>query len=208
MAEYHAQHRQDQFLNEKIFHNKRNGVFLDIGANDGVSISNTLFFERELDWTGLCVEPIPEVYERLKNNRKCITVHGCISDKTQKDQFLKIEGYPAMLSGLMSKYDPRHINRINHEINVYGGSKTLIDMECYNINELLEKNNISYIDFCSLDIEGGELDVLKTIDFDKITIKAFAIENNYPSNEIKKFMTSKGYELFEVLECDEIYIKK
>jgi hypothetical protein len=45
--------------------NQRNGVFVDIGANDGVSISNSLYFEERLGWTGLAVEPLPGAYARL-----------------------------------------------------------------------------------------------------------------------------------------------
>lgn len=53
-------------MNERFFKNLKNGVFFDIGAHDGVSLSNTYFFEKELGWSGICLEPIPEVFERLK----------------------------------------------------------------------------------------------------------------------------------------------
>ena len=57
--QYYSQFKQDQFLNEVLFNNKKNGFFIDIGAHDGVTISNTLFFEKQNDWKGICIEPNP-----------------------------------------------------------------------------------------------------------------------------------------------------
>ena len=73
---YYSQHNQDQFLNEHIFNNKKEGVFLDIGAYDGIEGSNSYFFEKELGWKGICFEPIPKLYQRLKENRKCISINA------------------------------------------------------------------------------------------------------------------------------------
>jgi FkbM family methyltransferase len=195
-------------MNENIFKNKRNGVFLDIGANDGIAINNTLFFEKELGWTGICIEPYPSIFEKLKNNRSCICINGCIAKETKKDIFLEVSGYPAMLSGLKSEYCEKHLQRIDYEIGLFGGSKKEIEVQCYNINEVLTQHNMFNIDFCSLDIEGGEFNVLQTIDFDKINIHAFSIENAYSESKFKKFMKTKGYKLIDVLECDDIYVKQ
>lgn len=51
---------------------KKSGFYVDIGANDGVSISNSLVFER-LGWQGFCVEANPRTYEKLKQSRSCDT---------------------------------------------------------------------------------------------------------------------------------------
>jgi FkbM family methyltransferase len=204
---YNSQHLQDKYLNEKVFKNKTNGVFLDIGANDGVAINNTLFFEKELGWNGMCIEPYPIIFEKLKNNRSCICINGCIAKETKKDIFVEIQGYPAMLSGLKSEYNEKHLQRIEYELSVFGGSKKEIEVQCYNINEILALHNMYNIDYCSIDIEGGEFNVLQTIDFNKINIQAFSIENNYHESKFKKFMKTKGYKLIEVLDCDDIYIK-
>jgi hypothetical protein len=45
--EYNSQHKQDEFVDSTFFKDKIDGVFLDIGAHDGVSINNTLFFEQK-----------------------------------------------------------------------------------------------------------------------------------------------------------------
>ena len=67
------------------------GTFVDIGANDGVTISNTLYFEKELGWNGLAIEPIPVAYEKLKVNRSCHTLNACISDREGTAEFLEAQ---------------------------------------------------------------------------------------------------------------------
>lgn len=205
---YNSQHGQDMYINEKIFHNKKNGIFLDIGAHNGVAINNSLFFEKELNWSGVCVEPMPDIFKELEKNRNCICINGCVTNETKKDKFLRVKGYPEMLSGLVSEYNENHLKRIDYEIQLFGGSKELIDVNCYNINEILEKYNLFDIDYCSIDTEGNELKILKSIDFSKFKIKCFTIENNYTSNKLKKFMISKNYLLKEILGCDEVYVLK
>jgi hypothetical protein len=89
-----------------------------------------------------------------------------------------------------------------------GGSKKEVEVDCYLLGDLLEKNSIKKIDFCSIDVEGAELDILKTIDFKNYDFEIFAIENNTGNSTIKQFMEQKGYEVDKILGCDEIYKKK
>src|SRR3974390_100826 len=69
MPPYYSQIGPERNLKGGAFCGKRNGVFVDVGAYDGISFSNTLMFERELGWTGLCIEPNPDVFPRLIENR-------------------------------------------------------------------------------------------------------------------------------------------
>lgn len=64
------------------------------------------------------------------------------------------------------------------------------------------------IDLCSIDVEGGELQVLKSIDFEKTNIECFLIENNYGDKDVEYFLTNRGYELINKLEWDDVYLKK
>lgn len=61
----------DHFVFENFFRARRNGVFLDVGAGDGETGSNSLFFERFLGWRGLCTEPSAARFSRLVTQRKC-----------------------------------------------------------------------------------------------------------------------------------------
>lgn len=209
MNKFYSQHKQDEYVYNNFFKDKKeSGTFLDIGANDGIAISNTYFFEKELGWKGMCVEPYKKKYDDLIKNRNCICINGCIADFNGKGIFLEIDGYPSMLSGLINKYDERHLKRIDYEIALFGGSKKETEVDCFIINDLLEENKLYNIDYTSIDVEGPELDILKTIDFDKFNFNVFSIENNYRTNAIKSFMKEKGFVLIDILDCDEIYIKK
>ena len=98
--QYYSQYGQDKFLFENFFINKKEGFFLDIGAHDGVNGNNTFLFEK-IGWSGVCIEPIPSVFEKLKKNRKCLLVNSAISNNNGEDDFLILEGYTEMLSGLI-----------------------------------------------------------------------------------------------------------
>ena len=63
---YYSQYKQDEFIYNSFFKNKRDGVFLEIGADDGVRFSNCKFFEDHLNWKGIAVEARKEAYEKLK----------------------------------------------------------------------------------------------------------------------------------------------
>jgi hypothetical protein len=90
----------------------------------------------------------------------------------------------------------------------YGKSVEINKIQTMSMVELIKKYNINYIDYLSLDTEGAELAILKTIDFNKIKIKAISVENNYGENLIYNLLTTNGFEKITDLGCDEIYINK
>ena len=206
-SSYSSQYGQDKFLNDKFFKNKKNGIFVDIGAHDGVSLSNSYFFEKELNWNGLCIEPIPYLFEKLDKNRNCVKVQGCSWNENSIKKFRLIKGYPEMLSGIIDTYDPNHLSRIEYECKNMGGSYEDIDVICYDTNELLRKNNFFNIDFLTIDTEGSELEILKNINFDIFNIKIIVVENNYNDNKLIDFLYSKNYNLDSILKIDYIFTK-
>lgn len=198
---YCSQAGQDKWIIEKLFPGREKGTFVDIGANDGITFSNTYLLEK-MGWNGLAVEPIPSVYEELARNRQCITVGGCIAPKTGKGLFRHITGYPQMLSGLVNDYDPRHIERINRELDSHGGEYKDIEISCYNFNELLEDNGIFQVDYLSIDVEGAEYSILNSIDFDRIHISVISVENNYSDSGFPRLLIRKGFEFHSIVGDD------
>jgi FkbM family methyltransferase len=201
---YYSQLKQDKFLNEVIFNKKKGGFFLDIGAHDGVTLSNTYFFEKFKDWEGICIEPNPAVYAKLISNRNCKTLNVCIGNKTNKVKFTQIKGYAEMLSGITANYDERHLRRINESIEKMGGEKTEIDIDMIGISDLRELDEI-LIDFISIDTEGNEFDIIASIDFNKLKIISLVVENNYGDNRINNYLINCG---FDSLENDDVFIFK
>jgi len=206
-VQFYSQFYQDQYVYENFFQDKTEGVFIDIGAHDGIAFSNTKFFE-EQGWTGICIEPIPEVFDRLKTNRSAICIQGCIADSRGTGLFLKCEGYTEMLSGLYKNYHPEHLERIKNEQKIYGGTTELIEVQLYKLNDLLKEHHMFHVDYLTIDTEGNELDILKSIDFDRFDIDVIDVENNYNDKTLSNFLISKGYKEITKLGCDTIFKKK
>lgn len=206
---------QDKYLHNKFFKNKRNGVFVEIGAHDGISLSNTYFFEKELNWTGVCFEPLVSPFEKLKKNRRCICINSCVSSIEGFVEFLEVDdimafpGHPEyshnMLSGMLHTYDPRHLERLLKVELAKGGSYKITKMPSRRFNNVMKENNIFHIDYLSIDTEGGELEILNSIDFDTFYIYVISVENNYDDPKIREVLTSKGFNLVTNLSHDEIY---
>lgn len=204
---YTSQYAQDRYVNDRFFHNKREGVFVDIGASDGVTGSNSYFFEKELGWRGICVEPIPSSFAKLEKARSCRLVHGAVSDRPGTASFLYVEDIPE-LSGLVATYHPRHLERVGRELAEIEGTMSTMEVPCFCLGDLLDEEGITHVDFLSLDTEGSELAILKSIDFDRFSIDVIAVENNYHNPEYHSFLASKGYRLITRLACDELYTKQ
>jgi FkbM family methyltransferase len=205
---YKSQYEQDSWLNENVFKGQREGIFVEIGAYDGVIGSNTYFYEKELGWKGVCIEPIKERYDELVKNRNCICLNCCVYSKNENIYFQENNGYTEMLSGIINCYDPLHMIRINKEQRERGGESKILQKPAYTLTKILLENNINRVDYVSIDTEGSEFDIIKGIDFDKIKIRILDIENNYRDSPpyIEEFLKGKGYEKLRVLHGDDIYI--
>ncbi|MBW1860968.1 MAG: FkbM family methyltransferase [Deltaproteobacteria bacterium] len=201
----YSQYGQDIYCYNHFFKGQLKGTFLEIGADDGVDKSNTLFYEN-LGWNGVCVEPSPMRFKLLKKYRKCICENYAIYEKKKTARFMDIMGWGKGLSGIIELYDSRHLKRIDQELkHPMNKGCRIIDIECVSVNKLLGKHKMFKIDFCTIDTEGGELEILKSIDMNRFEFKIFCIENNYSSKEIRHFMISAGFEMVTKLNIDEIY---
>ena len=202
----YSQYGQDQIVFE-LLGKPKTGVFIDVGANDGLTFSNSFLFE-EKGWQGICIEPHPTIFSELQNNRKCHCVNACIADKDGWVDFLAVEGPSHMLSGIYSFMDRHHRERIEKEIAEHGGNKTLIKVEALTPATLLKRYSIIGIDFLSVDTEGCELPILHTFNFDENSARVISVENGSRSASLFKFLSSRGYSLHKCIGCDELYIRR
>ena len=152
---YYSQQNEDKFIYENYL-NYENGFFIELGAMDGITFSNTLFFEKELNWQGVLVEPTFDQFEQLKFNRpKCLNYNYAISEIDGEVDFL---GHHA-LGGILSKMNEQH--KIGWKLDKLSPYK----VKTKPFFKILEEINIKRVDFFSIDVEGGELDVLKTFNW-------------------------------------------
>jgi FkbM family methyltransferase len=206
---FYSQDKQDQFLETNIFKGYKNGIFMDIGAHDGISINNTLYFEKNNNWTGYNVEPIKSVYDKLIINRpNCINLNCAISDTDGTAEFIFNKGYTEMISGLKKNYDSRHYNRLQRENAQMGSTTEIITVPTKRIDTICNNYNITHIHYLSIDVEGAEYDVIKSIDFDRVFIDVIGFENNYNDTSIPiiQYLDKKGYiEIYRGLDVFMIH---
>lgn len=202
-AGFTSQYGQDSFVVERL--GGRAGVFFEVGAHDGVTFSNTCGLERRFGWTGIAVEPSPAAFALLAQNRRCTVVHGCIAATPGTARFLDIEGPAAMLSGVLAHYDPRHLARIDREMLAGGGRRREVEVPCFTLEELAAAHGMRHIDYLSIDTEGGELEILRSIDFTRLEVNLIGVENNYGDPRLCGLLAGAGFRLVARLACDEIY---
>ncbi len=213
--QYYSEHGQDKFLDEEIFKKAENGFFVEVGAADGIGMSNTYFFEKYRHWSGLCIEPRISQFKLLKQNRSCILEHVCISDSGEEvEEFTEYTGkWLPPLSGLQRNFYPQHLEKVKEGLGQPENyhKEHRYSVKARRLSDILPEYGISKVDYCSIDTEGSELETLTTIDFERIHIKVISVENNYGNSLIKKFLHERKFELVKELGIpgvafDEIYV--
>jgi FkbM family methyltransferase len=204
---FYSQDGQDKYLEKNIFKGFKNGIFIDVGAHDGITLNNTLYFEKNNNWVGMNIEPINSVYEKLiKNRPKCININCAVSKTEGYLEFILNTGYTEMLSGLKHCYDKRHSNRLEKENNMTKSTTKIINVPTKKLETLFTENNIQTVNYLSIDVEGGEFDVIQSINFDKVFIDVIGFENNYDdvSIPIVKFLENKNFTV--IYKCMDIFM--
>jgi len=198
-VEFKGQYCQD-LVAYAYFKAKRDGFFVDIGAHDGVLGSNTLVFEK-LGWKGFCVEPNPDVFALLRKNRTCDAYEFAVTASSGETvDFMRFKGTD-INSQLSVIVDPALRSQKR------AGDKEIIKVKTTTFSDLMAHYpNVTDIDFFSIDTEGCELSILKTIDFDRYRFGLLTVEANSP--EIPSLLTSKGYRLLAQLGCDGLFVRQ
>ena len=182
--------------------------FVDVGANDGLTVSTTIQLELVHGWKGICIEPHPVAFDKLKINRPHCTAYNCgLFSKDGNMVFNMIEGYSEMLSGFDTSYDRRHRDRMNREIKERGQKITKINVAARRLDSILDENKVNRVDYLSIDTEGSELEILKGIDLRKYDIQLIATEDNFDEDIATGFLADQGYRKLARVCLDNFYEK-
>ena len=200
---FFSQAGQDRLI-DRLLGGKRDGVFVDIGGYDGVTGSNTLFFEVFRNWTGILVEPSPTQLKLAENARKCPCLGYAVAGKSGKADFMEVTSGYTQMSGFLDSYDADLLSKVRTNPQ---HKEVIHNLPKKTLQSILEEQKLNKIDFLSLDVEGGEMDILTNFPFDKFDIDVFSIENNTQSSDLPQLMKSKGYDLVEFVGVDDIYRK-
>jgi FkbM family methyltransferase len=149
----YSQLDQDLWILSK-FPKDYTGFFIDIGANDGINLSNSYLLEQN-GWNGVCVEPNRHEFTKLQSSRKSTNYQVCISDFNGKCHFNE-NGFFGMITG-----------------------KNMGNVDCFTLEYFLDNIEApKTIDYLSIDVEGGEYDIIKEFPFEKYFVKYITIEHN------------------------------
>jgi FkbM family methyltransferase len=150
-------------------HRREPGTVLEMGALDGVGLSNSLFFERCLGWRAILLEGQPANCLKLFENRPhatslCMAVCGPV------DSTLQFTSDPGPIAGA--------VEAMSTEFKP-GVEKRTVTVPCGPLSKYLAILGVRHIDFFSLDVEGAELVVLDTIDWTALTVDVMIVERDH-----------------------------
>ncbi len=199
-----AQIFQDLFVLRQL-NNKRNGFFVEFGATDGVSLSNTFLLEKHYGWKGILAEPAHVWIEKLKKNRSCFIDTRCVWSKSGGTLGF-YETKNAVLSTIDKYSNPDFLAGSREDRNEYA-------VETISLNDLLSFYNApTTIDYISIDTEGSEYEILKTFNFSKYFIRIITVEHNFSSKreDIFNLLTVNGFKrVFQSISLfDDFYINE
>lgn len=192
----YSQEGEDLLLN-RLLNKKRKGVYVDIGAHHPTKISNTYFFYKK-GWNGINIDAMPgsmNEFNRIRPND--FNIEAAISNSDQVLEFYEFNApeFNTFSKEIMEKNLKRDSIKLikKHSIQTQKLSKVL--------DEVSNKIDLLTIDFMSIDVEGLDLEVLKSNNWEKYYPNFILAElhnqkiSDLNTNEINNFLVSKGYEL-------------
>jgi FkbM family methyltransferase len=204
--EQYSQGGQDIYVT-RILKEKRDGYFVEVGANNGFLMSNTYLLEKNYDWKGICIEATPDKIHDLKNNRPNAI---CIEAVVYSESNLELEFTTTTVDilNVITEYAEVAVDFLNQS-----GTITMVNTK--SLTDILNENNApENIDYLSIDTNGSDYKVLEGIDFTKYKFNVITVKNSSiveRADKITEILTSNGYSKQQTVlmadnMSDDIYV--
>lgn len=196
LEKYYGLHGLDRKLETYLAYD--GGYFVELGANDGIAQSNTLYFEKKRNWRGLLIEPILHNYLKCKKNRSAenkFCCAACVSFDYDKPYVtLTYSNLMTSPSGLESDIEDAASHAESGKIYLGEDEDTVeVLAQAKTLNAILDDVQAPpLMDLLSLDVEGAEIEVLKGVDHEKYRFKYILIESR-DREKIEMYLKGKGY---------------
>jgi FkbM family methyltransferase len=174
----------------QVLKQKFSGVFIEAGP---AGKSNCVTLEKYFSWSGVCIEPHTRSFNILLKEKRQTPINKCLHYYNGQTDFYECYDKEKrlayeQLSGIPDYIEPRWIDIVKE----YG---TVVKKECITLEQVIIDHNLpTTIDFLQMDIEGAELEVLKSFPFNKYTFLTMAIENGY---RYKELLNKNNYTMVE-----------
>lgn len=185
-----SQAGQDFWVYSEVFNEMRGGYFVDIGAHDGLTFSNSYLLEKRYGWSGMCVEANPQTFKLLKLNRTVSCINVCLDSEQRKVKFMP----DGVFGGIMAEDCDN--KGISADASIEMTTRTLVDI-------LDEDNAPIIIHYLSIDVEGAEDRVLLDFPFDRYKFMCITIER--PSAMLSAKLETAGYILVKNIPGLDIF---
>lgn len=171
----YAQNLEDVVLN-RVFQNKPNGFYIDVGAHDPIELSVTKHFY-DLGWHGVNIEPVPASYEKFKKGRPDdINLKIAVGSKHDFTTIYEIEGYPELTS--LDKDIAESTGKLmDAKVKPY-------KVEIRTLTEVCEQYCKGFIDFIKIDVEGFEKEVILGTDLKRFRPTMLVVEATKPCKAV------------------------
>ncbi len=160
------------------------GFFVEAGAHDGITQSNTIGLEWWSGWRGILVEPIPELAMHCRRNRPAAIVAECalVSNDYENSH---IDLWNCGLMSVVKGSHPEESIHLQQGESYQDIKSTLVRTSAKTLNNILSEHQISHVDFLSLDLEGYEIMALKGLGVFKPTFLLLETVNE----EVESFLS-------------------
>lgn len=189
----HSQFGQDLWVLEYFI----TGVFIDVGFNDGISISNTKLLE-DRGWSGLGIDPFPR---NFKSRTKTSIEIGCVYSEDKEIEFICASD----LGGIKEHIDA-------HKEHSKVKSAQIVKIQAKPLEYFLQKHCMPRkIEYLSIDTEGSEYEILASFPFEKYLFGCITCEHNHEHKKrekIQKLLENKGYVLDKELGVDDCFVHR
>lgn len=181
----------------EYFGRKKDGIFVEVGANDPVAGSQTWLLEQN-GWRGVLIEPQSAHQARLKEQRKGSQVFqvACSSPEKEGEMDLLLSAENGA-STLQRQVD-------SHGAKFIGAERVKVTT----LNKVLELAGVKQMDFLSLDVEGHEIDVMRGLDFKKFRPALVLIEDGVRDLGKHRYLTRNGYKLVKRTSLNNWYVPR